>query len=65
MPWITRNYQEFLAQIIAQNSGKLFNYGAEFSSFKLKHVIFRIPELHSGMKEVPLDFDIPQSLNSL
>ena len=34
MPGITRNCYGFLARIIAQISGKLFNFGAEFSSFK-------------------------------
>ena len=28
-------------------------------------MIFGIPEFHNGMKEIPLDFDIPQNLNSL
>ena len=28
-------------------------------------MIFVIPEFHNGTKEIPLDFDIPQSLKSL
>ena len=62
---ITRNCYRFFAWIIAQNSGKFFYCGTEFSSFKPKYVIFGIPEFHSSTKEVPLDFDIPQSHNSL
>ena len=65
MPGSTGNYYRFLAWIIAQNSGKFFNCGTKFRSFKPKHVIFRIPEFHSSTKEIPLDFDIPQNLNSL
>ena len=65
MPGITGNCYEFLAWIITQNSKKFFNCGTEFSNFKLEHVIFKISKFHSNTKEVPLDFDIPQSLNSL
>ena len=65
MPGITRNRYRFFAWIIAQDGGKFFYCGTKFSSFKLEHMIFGILEFHSSMKEIPLDFDIPQSLNSL
>ena len=56
---ITRNRYRFSAWIIARDSGKFFNCRTEFSSVKLKHMIFGILEFHNSMKEVPLDFDIP------
>ena len=62
---ITRNRHRFLARIIVKDRGKFFNCWIEFSSFKPKHMIFVIPEFHNDTKEIPLDFDIPQSLNSL
>ena len=65
MPRITRNRYRFFAWIIAQDSRKFFYCGTEFSSFKLEHMIFGILEFHSNTKEIPLDFDIPQSLNFL
>ena len=37
----------------------------KFNSFKLEHIIFRIPKFHSNTKEVSLHFDVPQSLNSI
>ena len=65
MPGITRNCYRFPAWIIAQDGRKFLNCGTEFNNFKSKHMIFRISKFHNGMKEIPLDFDIPQSLNSL
>ena len=62
---ITRNRYGFFSWIIAQDSRKFFYCGTKVSSFKLEYVIFRIPEFHSNTKEIPFDFDIPQSLNSL
>ena len=52
-------------QIVAQDSKEFFNCQIEFNSVKPEHMIFRILEFHNSMKEVPLDFDIPQSLDSL
>ena len=65
MPKITRNRYRFSAGIIAQDSREFFNCWTKLSSIKPKHMIFGILEFHNGTKEVPLDFDIPQSLNSL
>ena len=62
---IIRNRYRFFAWIIAQDSRKFFNCQTEFSGIKPKHMIFKILEFHGSMKEVPLDFDVPQSLNSL
>ena len=56
---------DFFFKIITQNSWKFFNYEPKFNSFKPKYVIFRILELYSSTKEIPLDLDIPQSLDSL
>ena len=56
---------DFFAWIIAQDSGKFFYCGTNFISFKPKHVNFGVLDFHSNTKEIPLDFDIPQSLNSL
>jgi len=56
---------DFFAEIIAQDSKKFFYCGTEFNSFKPEHLIFGILEFHSSTKEIQLDFDILQSLNSL
>ena len=56
MSRITRKRYKFIIWIITQNNGKLFNCGTKYSSFKLEHVIFRILEFHSNMKEIPLHF---------
>jgi len=62
---ITRNCYGFLASIITQDSWKFYNGGTKFSSLKLEYMVFSIPELHDNTEEIPLDLDIPQSLNSL
>ena len=65
MPKVTWNHYRFFTQIVAQDSREFFNYRTKFNSVKLEHMIFEIPEFHNSTKEVPLDFDIPQSLDSL
>ena len=65
MPGITGNCYEFLAWIITQNSKKFFNCGTKFNSFISEYMVFSIPKRHSSMEEIPLDLDIPQSLDSL
>jgi len=49
----------FFAKFITQNSGKLFNCGTKFNSFKPEYMVFSIPELHGITEKFPLDLDIP------
>ena len=61
---IIGNCYGFFAKIISQNSWKFFDGGIKFNSFKLENMIFSIPELHDGTEKIPLDLDIPQSLDA-